>query len=94
MSMQRNILNSKMENDKIRPGTMLYDVDRQMLGWVVGKHQWTSGFKISYSSIGTTDATDDWDIQWSNGKQEHWDKDSLQYFINAYIMLEEDNDKR
>ena len=80
----------------VEPGTMLYDVDGQMIGWVVGKHQWTSGFKITYSRIGTINASEDdsWDIQWSNGKQEYWDEDSLQYFIKAYIMLEEDNGKR
>jgi len=71
-------------NYLVQPGTMLYDVDGQMIGWVVGRHQWPTPRKYN----------DSWDIQWSSGKQEYWDEESLQYFIKAYIMLEEDNDKR
>lgn len=65
-----------MKNPIVEPGTMLYDVDAQMIGWVVGKHKWDTGFE-------------DCDIEWSNGVTEYFSVNCLQHFIKAYIMLEE-----
>lgn len=72
-----------MKKYVVEPGTMLYDVDGQMLGWVVDKHNWPLG-----------QPHDDWDVEWTNGKREYYSVGSLQFFIRCYIMLEEDNDKR
>jgi len=63
---------------KIEEGTMLYDLHLEMIGWVVGKHEWRTGPPID---------DDDWDVEWSNGKKNYYGGGTLQIYVNDYLAL-------
>lgn len=70
-----------MNNPLAEVGTMLYDKDRNEIGWIVGKSK-----ELNYYSI----FEQSYDVQWASGYQREYTEQLLQLFIRDFQELAND----